>query len=167
MTAVIPWARAVLLRDLDGLAAQIRAYPTDGDVWKDVPGITNPGGTLAIHLAGNLRAFVGAALGDSGYVRDRDAEFSTRGLSRSEILDRIAAARGEVDRALSALPESALARPFAPDVGGARLTVGQLLLHLISHLGYHLGQVDYHRRALTRGASVPGMIAATKLTQSG
>jgi hypothetical protein len=163
MTAVIPWVRKVLLRDLDALAAQVRAYPTDADVWAPVPGITNPGGTLAIHLSGNLRAFVGAELGQSGYVRDREAEFSTRGLSRAEILDRVAAARLEVDRALSALPESVLEQPFTPDVGGAKLTIGQLLLHLVAHLAYHLGQVDYHRRALTGAGSVPGMIAATRL----
>ena len=163
MTAIVSAVRAVLLRDLDALAAQIRAYPTDPDLWKPVPGIANPGGTLALHLAGNLRAFVGAELGKTGYVRDRDAEFSTRGLSRAEILARIAAARLEVDQALARLPEPALAPPFPQEVGGARLTTGQLLLHLVSHLGYHLGQVDYHRRAVTGGGSVPGIIAAKGL----
>jgi len=163
MTAIVSAVRAVLLRDLDALAAQVRAYPGDADPWKTVPGIANPGGTLALHLAGNLRAFVGAALGQTGYVRDRDAEFSTRGLSRAEILARIAAARLEVDQALARLPEPALAQPFPQEVGGARLTTGQLLLHLVSHLGYHLGQVDYHRRAVTGGGSVPGIIAAKGL----
>jgi hypothetical protein len=163
MTGIVSVARAVLLRDLDALAAQVRAYPADADVWSAVRGITNPGGTLALHLAGNLRAFVGAALGKSGYVRDREAEFSSRGLSKAEILDRIAAARREVGDALSALPESDLTQPFGPDVGGAHLTVGQLLLHLVAHLGYHLGQVDYHRRAATGGRAVPGMIVAREL----
>jgi hypothetical protein len=167
MTAIVSAVRAVLLRDLDALAAQIRAYPTDPDLWKTVPGVANPGGTLALHLAGNLRAYVGAELGESGYVRDRDAEFSTRGLSRAEVLARIAAARLDVDQALARLAEPALAQPFPQEVGGARLSIGQMLLHLISHLGYHLGQVDYHRRALTGGGSVPGMIAAKGLVGGG
>jgi hypothetical protein len=156
-------ARAVLLRDLDALAAQIGAYPTDPDLWKTVPGITNSGGTLALHLAGNLRAYVGAELGKTGYVRDRDAEFSTRGLSRAEVLARIAAARADVDQALARLPDSALPQRFPQEVGGARLTTGQMLLHLVAHFGYHLGQVDYHRRVATGGGSVPGMIAAQGL----
>jgi hypothetical protein len=163
MTPIVSAVRAVLLRDLDALAAQIRAYPTEPDPWKTVPGIANPGGTLALHLAGNLRAFVGAELGKTGYVRDRDAEFSTRGLSRAEILTRIAAARLDVDQALARLPDSTLSQPFPQEVGGARLTNGQLLLHLIAHFGYHLGQVDYHRRAVTAGGSVPGMISAKGL----
>jgi hypothetical protein len=163
MTAIAAGVRRVLLRDLDSLAAQVGAYPSDSDLWKTVPGIANPGGTLALHLAGNLRAYVGAELGQTGYVRDRDAEFSTRGLSRAEVLARVAAARHDVDQALARLPDSALAQRFPQEVGGARLTTGQMLLHLVAHFGYHLGQVDYHRRAVTGGASVPGMIAAKGL----
>jgi hypothetical protein len=163
MTAIVSAVRAVLLRDLDALAAQVRAYPGDAALWQPVPGIANPGGTLALHLVGNLRAYVGAELGKTGFGRDRDAEFSTRGLSRAEVLGRIAAARLDVDRALARLPDSALAQPFAQEVGGARLTTGQLLLHLVAHFGYHLGQVDYHRRAVTGGGSVPGMISAKNL----
>jgi hypothetical protein len=164
MTAVAAGVRRVLLRDLDSLAAQVGAYPSDADLWKSAPGMANPGGTLALHLAGNLRAFVGAELGQTGYVRDRDAEFSTRGLSRPEILARITAARLDVDQALARLPDSALAQRFPQEVGGARLTTGHLLLHLVAHFAYHLGQVDYHRRAVTGGGSLPGMMAAKVLT---
>jgi len=99
MTAIVSAVRAVLLRDLDALAAQIRAYPTDPDLWKAVPGIANPGGTLALHLAGNLRAFVGAELGQTGYVRDRDAEFADRQIARSELLAQVDAAIHDVETA--------------------------------------------------------------------
>jgi hypothetical protein len=160
---VMDGIRRVLLRDLDGLAAQIGAYPREDDIWKIVPGVANPGGTLALHLVGNLRAFIGAELGKSGYVRDRDAEFSARGVSRPEILARIAAARLDVDTALATLSDSALPAPFAQDVGGARLNTGLLLLHIIAHFGYHLGQIDYHRRAVTGGTAVPAMISAKSL----
>lgn len=163
MTPTLTGLRLVLLRDLDGLAAQVRAYPTDAALWQEAPGIANPGGTLALHLAGNLRAFVGATLGGSGYVRDRPAEFATRGASRAELLERIAAARTEVDRALSGLDERALSRPYPEEVGGARLLTGHLLVHLVAHLGYHLGQLDYHRRVVTGAGSLPGMMAAGAL----
>jgi hypothetical protein len=154
----------VLLRDLDALAAQIRAYPSDAALWQAAPGVSNPGGTLALHLVGNLRAMVGAELGGSGYVRDRPAEFATRGLTRAEVLDRIAAARTEVDRAFGKLDETALARPYPQEVGGGRLLTGPLLVHLAVHLGYHLGQLDYHRRVVTGSGSVAGMMAAGVLS---
>jgi hypothetical protein len=161
--AVVAGLRRVLLRDLDSLAAQIGAYPADADLWKTVPGIANGGGTLALHLVGNLRALVGAELGRTGYVRDRDAEFADRSVARTEILARIAAARREVDQTLTRLPDSALGQPYPQEVGGARLTVGLFLFHIVAHFGYHLGQVDYHRRAVTGGGSLPGMIAAKGL----
>lgn len=151
--------RRALRRDLDAVAAQVRAYPSDAALWQAVPGMTNPGGTLALHLAGNLRAYVGAELGGSGYVRDRPGEFATRDLTREAVLERVAAARTEVDRALASLAEDTLARPYPQEVGGARLPTGHFLLHLAVHLGYHLGQLDYHRRAVTGAGSVPGMMA--------
>jgi hypothetical protein len=150
--------RRLLLRDLDGLAAQVRAYPTDADLWKTIPGVANTGGTLALHAVGNLRAFVGAELGQSGYVRDRPAEFADRDVPREEVLARIAAARTEVDRALATLDEAALARPFGQEIAGVRPYTGPFLLHVAVHLGYHLGQIDYHRRTVTGGGAVPGML---------
>ena len=139
----------VVLRDLDRLSDEIRSYPTDAAVWSSPPGILNPGGTLAIHLAGNLQHFIGAVLGGSGYVRDRDREFAVRGLSREEILGEVAEAREAVAAALAAMSDAHLDAPWT---GGGPLgesaTIGAMLLHLSGHLMYHVGQVNYHRRLL-------------------
>ncbi len=35
------------------------------------------------------------------------------------------------------------------DVFGGNKTPGYVLMQLISHLSYHLGQINYHRRLLT------------------
>ncbi len=139
--------RAVFLRDLDRLADEVRAYPDDAAPWRTAGAIANSGGTLALHLAGNLQHFVGAVVGGSGYVRDREREFAARGLSREALLDEIAAARRAVDDALSGLSDQALDAPWT---GGGPLpagsSVGHMLLHLSGHLMYHTGQVNYHRR---------------------
>ena len=139
----------VFLRDIDRLSQEIEAYSTDADVWASPPGILNPGGTLAVHLAGNLHHFIGAVVGGSGYVRDREREFSVRGLSRAEILAEVAEARAAVAAALEALSDDHLTEPWT---GGGPLgktaTVGGMLLHLSGHLMYHVGQVNYHRRLL-------------------
>ena len=145
--------RRVFLRDIDTLRREVELYPDDLAPWKEVPGLPNTGGTLAVHLVGNLRHYVGAQLGKTGYVRDREGEFSVRGLSRQAILQLVAAARREVGDALVRLDPSALEAPFPAPILGQSLPAGLFLLHLAAHLSFHTGQIDYHRRAVT-GASV-------------
>jgi len=52
------------------------------------------------------------------------------------------------------LPEPELDREFPETVGGVHLTTGDFLIHLTSHLAYHLGQIDSHRRLLTGGTAI-------------
>ena len=140
----------VLCRDLDRLAAQIRSYRDEASLWWVSGTILNPGGVLALHVVGNLEHYVGSVLGESGYARDRAAEFRARGVPREEILRRISACRETVARVLPALDADALAAPYPGDgpshLAGA--STCRLLLHLTSHMSWHLGQVDYHRRIL-------------------
>lgn len=139
----------LFLREVDALGREVELYPTDAAVWKEIPGLPNSGGTLVLHLVGNLRSFIGGTLGQTGYVRDREAEFSVRGTPRSGLLELVAAARSEVAGALRDLDDSRLPAQFPVAVGGVSLPTELFLLHLLSHLGYHLGQIDYHRRAST------------------
>ena len=158
------WLGAVLARDLRALRREIEAYPEDRDVWRVPPGggITNPGGTLALHLAGNLQYFVGTVLGGTGYVRDRDAEFARRDLPRAELLRQIDAALAAVARTMARLSDEDLTKPYPQPVGGVTVATGDFLLHLAAHFTYHLGQVDYHRRLLTGHA---GQIRALPVTE--
>jgi hypothetical protein len=153
----------LLLRDLDGLRREVRLYPDDQTLWKAVPGLPNSGGNLALHLVGNLRHFIGATLGHTGYVRDRDAEFAAHGVARADIGVLIDTARAEVDRSLSGLDDADLDSDFPLPIGGETLSTRMALLHLLAHLGYHLGQVDYHRRAATGSAQSAGAVAITGL----
>ena len=116
------------------------------------------------HLLGNLRSFIGAGVGGSRYVRDRDAEFSRRDATRAELLATIGETRREVSSALARLTEITLDAPFPHVVGGRRIQTRLFLLHLLSHLGYHLGQLDYHRRVVT---SDPVSIGALPLADLG
>lgn len=152
--------RNVLIRDLEGLSCQVEAYPDDRLLWKLAPGISNSGGTLVLHVTGNLRHYVGAVLGGTGYVRDRDAEFSSRGIPRAVLLEGIEAARRSVHETLTGLEPEQLAVRYPERVGGQSLRVGDFLVHLATHSGYHLGQVDYHRRLIAPGAGPLGMVPA-------
>jgi uncharacterized damage-inducible protein DinB len=141
--------REILLRELGKLRQEVEAYPSDEAVWREAPGISNPGGTLVLHLVGNLRHFVGAALGGTGYVRDRDAEFATRGTPRAELLRLIDDAARDVGATLEKLDDGVLAKPFPVAALGREDSTGFFLVHLTQHLTYHLGQVNYHRRILS------------------
>lgn len=143
------WIGSVMIRELKALRREIEAYPTDADVWRVAPGIANRGGTLVLHLAGNLQYFVGAVLGGTGYVRHRDAEFADRDLPRSRLFAEIDRATQAVETGLAALRDEDLHRPYPEPVGGVTFTTGAFLTHLAAHLAYHLGQVDYHRRLVT------------------
>src|ERR1019366_1780482 len=132
--------------------AELLAYPDEKAMW-DVPkGLPNSAGNLALHLVGNLRFFIGAQLSATGYVRDRDAEFAKKGVPRAELVRSIETAADEVTRALATLDAAQLDKPFPVEVGGNRINTGLFLQHLASHLAYHLGQVDYHRRVVTGSA---------------
>ena len=153
----------ILRRDLDTLEREIRLYPDDASLWVAVPGQPTAGGNLALHLAGNLRHFIGATLGASGYVRDREREFAAQGLSREAVLQELARASMEVQSALQGLDPTRLSEPFPLEIQGVRLSTEAVLLHLATHLAFHLGQVDYHRRAVTGDRTSAGPLALAAL----
>ena len=148
----------MLERELIAFRREIELFPDDASLWRVAPGITNPAGTLALHVAGNLRHFIGAVLGGSRYVRDRDAEFGLRGLSRQEVTAELERAEDEIEPAILALTETVLAAPYPVAVGGVTLPTGRFLIHLAVHTGFHLGQAGYLRRALTGDATSSGAI---------
>jgi len=162
---MIDAVRRCLLRDLDGMLAELDGYPDDASVWALPDGIANSTGTLALHLAGNLRHFIGAQLGGTGYLRDRDAEFATRDASRDELRALLRAARHEVDATLRALDPARLAEPFPAPFGKDRLDTALALVHLATHLAYHLGQADIHRRVVTGSRAPVGAMAVAPLTE--
>lgn len=155
--------RRCLLRDLDALAAELAAYPNDAAVWANPAGAPNSAGTLTLHLVGNLRHFIGATLGSSGYVRDRDSEFAGKYVPRAEMTALIAAARAEVETALAGLDPARLGEPFPLTVGGGTMPTGRFLVHLAGHFTYHLGQLDYHRRLVTGDDTGVGALALAPL----
>ncbi len=138
----------ILARDLGTLRKELQAYAREEALWKVAPGISNSAGTLALHLLGNLQHYVGAVLGETRYVRDRDAEFSRRNVPREEILAEIERTVEVVRSVLPSLDEATLAAEYPEEVAGRRMTTGYHLIHLVSHFAYHLGQVNYHRRLL-------------------
>jgi hypothetical protein len=157
------WITTVITRELKALRREIETYPSEEELWEVRPGITNPGGNLALHLAGNLQYYLGNVLGDNGYVRNRDAEFGSKDVPRADLLREIDDAIKAVETGMSKITEADLAKPYPESVGGVSSTTGAFLAHFATHLAYHLGQVDYHRRILTGEAKTVKAVALTEL----
>jgi len=153
----------LLTRELEAFAREVEAFPNDDAVFKTLPGVTNSAGNLAQHVAGNLRHFVGAVLGGSGYVRDRSAEFTARGTSRAELARELRETAALVGEVLPRLSEEQLAARYPEAVGGIEVPCDRFLLHLLSHLAHHLGQAGYLRRVLTADERSVGPISLKAL----
>ncbi len=155
----------LLVRELEGFRREVELFPDDESVWKTTAGVTNSAGNLALHVAGNLQHFVGAVLGRTGYVRDRDAEFNRRSGSRAELVAGLDAAMRAVRDTLPSLPAARLDEPYPEPVMGTTVRTGFFLCHLATHLAFHLGQAGYLRRALTGDARTSGAVPVRVLAE--
>lgn len=147
---IVSVLQSLFERDLKRLKKEIELYKKEQHLWYVEEGISNSAGNLCLHLIGNLNAFIGAELGNSGYVRDRDLEFSAKNVSRDELLANIDATAEVVKNTLANLSETQLAVAYPVVVFKEEMTTGWFLVHLATHLNYHLGQINYHRRLLDK-----------------
>ena len=133
-------------RDLNKLKAEIEQFSDESGIWNTAGDVTNSAGNLCLHLTGNLKHFIGSVLGDTGYVRDRDAEFSSMGFSKEMLLSDIDSTRDTVASTLARLKQGDLTKEYPIEVFGHPMTTEYFLTHLTTHFSYHLGQLNYLRR---------------------
>jgi len=139
----------LFLRDLEKLKAEITSYKTEENLWKISGEILNSGGNLCLHLCGNLQHFIGAVLGNSGYVRKREEEFSKKNVPIRELVAEIELTMEVLKKTFAELKEDDLQKIYPINVFGYEMTTEYLLTHMAAHLTYHLGQINYHRRLLS------------------
>lgn len=139
----------LLARDLAAIRREVEAYPDERLLWAAVPGLSNTGGVLARHLCGNLQHFIGHVLGGSGYVRNREHEFSGPPDPRVTLLAEIDRTERAVADTMPRLTAAQLNATYPLKIAEYEVETGRFLMHLAVHLGFHLGQLDYHRRAVT------------------
>ena len=138
----------LLKHDLDKLKVEINAYTTESHLWIVDKDISNSAGNLCLHLVGNLKTYIGANLGNTGYIRHRDLEFSLKNVSRTELIQQIDETIEVVETSLKKLTPKDLNKESTPQGFGKPMTTEYLLILLSMHLSYHLGQINYHRRLL-------------------
>lgn len=138
----------IFQRDLAKLYTEIEQYKNEEALWVTEKSIANSAGNLCLHLIGNLKTFIGAELGGFAYTRNRELEFSLKGLPKAELLTMVAEAKTLVEETLRKLPANSLQQEYPLLVFPEKTSTEFFLVHLTAHLSYHLGQINYHRRLL-------------------
>jgi uncharacterized damage-inducible protein DinB len=137
-------AKSAFIAELQELRDAVRemAIPlTDQELWMKPIEPGNSIGHLILHLCGNLNHFVGAQLGNTGYVRDREREFTENRLpSKKDLLAGLDAAVATFGQVVNGLSAEALAAPHPEARFGSVL---KTLLHLVAHFSLHRGQMSY------------------------
>jgi len=142
--------KALFTRDLNKLKAELGLYSNEQKIWIIDKSIANSAGNLCLHLVGNLNTYIGAEIGHTGYIRNRDLEFSLKDIPRAELISKVEATITVVNNALDLLTEEDLQKEYPLLVLPQKTSTGYFLVHLAAHLSYHLGQINYHRRLLDK-----------------
>ncbi|MCK5105762.1 MAG: DUF1572 family protein [Cyclobacteriaceae bacterium] len=135
-------------RDIDKLKLEIESFKNEENLWQLEGQISNTAGNLCLHLIGNLNHFIGAVMGNSGYVRDREAEFNNKNIDRDQLIKMILDTKTIVASSLKDFEQEKIHDIYPIQVFGEDMTYEFFLIHLVSHLNYHLGQINYLRRIL-------------------
>ncbi len=140
--------KSLLIKNLSQLIVEVESYPKNSDLWLTYGKINNSGGNLTLHLIGNLNHFIGATLGNTGYIRHRENEFNQKDIPIEDLVVSINETIEMVALTLDQLEEEIVEKDYPIDVFGEKIKTGDFLFYLTTHLSYHLGQINYHRRMI-------------------
>lgn len=145
---LIETLRLLFNRDLCRLKTEIDLYNDESKIWIIENNIANSAGNLCLHIIGNLNTYIGAEFGNTNYIRNRELEFSLKNMSKKDLIDKIESTILVVETSLQNISEKELKKEHQILVFDKKTTLEYLLVHLTTHLTYHLGQINYHRRLL-------------------
>jgi uncharacterized damage-inducible protein DinB len=145
---VLEELKKVFVKDLQKLKEEISLYKNETILWQVKPGITNSAGNLCLHVVGNLNHYIGTTLGNTGYVRHRDQEFALKDIPQQQLIKMVEETITMIEKVLPNIKDDSLAEEYPSVVFKDKMATGYFLIHLVGHLGYHLGQINYHRRLL-------------------
>lgn len=135
-------------RDLNKVITEIELYKNEENIWRVEKNISNSAGNLTLHLIGNLNTYIGNEIGKNNYVRNRELEFSQKNIPRQELIKNLNETINIVRNSLLTFPADELENEYPILVFTEKTSTAYLLIHLTTHLSYHLGQINYHRRLI-------------------
>jgi uncharacterized damage-inducible protein DinB len=132
--------------NLKKLISEIELYKNEDDIWRVEKNLSNSAGNLALHIVGNLNTYIGREIGKTDYIRNRELEFSNKNIPRQDLIENINETINMINNSLKTVTDEDLKKEYPVLVFSEMTTTEYLLIHLATHLTYHLGQINYHRR---------------------
>jgi len=137
-------------RDLNRVIDELNLYQSESNIWKIEGNISNSAGNLALHLIGNLKTYIGKEIGKVDYVRNRELEFSDKNVPREKLINDLNDTLIIIKHSLKSISDEDLKKDYPLLVLSERTSTEYFLVHLATHLNYHLGQINYHRRLIEK-----------------
>jgi len=137
-------------RDLNRVIDELHLYRSEANIWKAEGNISNSAGNLALHLIGNLKTYIGKRIGNVDYVRNRDLEFADKNVPREKLVADLTDTISIIKDSLKPVSDEDLKKDYPLLVLSERTSTEYFLVHLATHLNYHLGQINYHRRLIEK-----------------
>ena len=120
-------------------------------IWWRPNDTSNAVGNLVLHCAGSTRFYIGYVVGNSDFVRDRNAEFAERReLPTSELRAHLDMAIEEADDVLLNLDPARLLDPTERTPKPS--TIMQIIGLQLTHYAAHTGQIAYATKLLNAHA---------------
>ena len=114
----------------------------DKEIWLRPNENSNGVGNLVLHLCGNVRQWVLTGMDKQVDVRQRQMEFDERGpVPVSELHEKLDKLQADVEEFLGRLPSEKLTEEVK--VQGYDETGLSVLVHVVEHFSYHVGQITY------------------------
>ncbi len=133
-------------RDIRRLIEEVNSFKNGEDLWKTLGSLKNSVGNLVLHIIGGTNYLIGAILARRGYVRDRDQEFIIKGVERKVLVARLEELIPMISKTLIALTPEQMEAEYPLMFDDMKTSNSYVLVQLLLHLNYHLGQVNYLRR---------------------
>jgi Protein of unknown function (DUF1572) len=135
-------------RDIRNLINELNLFKHEENIWRTTGTIKNSCGNIALHIIGGLNYLIGATFSHTGYIRNRDEEFSKKGIARKIIVTQLEEIIITINKAVLQLTPNQLAAVYPIFFDKEAVTNSYVLTQLLLHINYHLGQVNYLRRTL-------------------
>jgi hypothetical protein len=133
-------------RDIRKLIEEVNLFRNEEDLWRTQGSIKNSTGNLILHLVGGLNHLIGATLARTEYVRNRDQEFTIKGVERKNLVAQLEELIPMINETVIALGPENMEEEYPIFFDKPKTSIGYVLVQLLLHLNYHLGQVNYLRR---------------------
>jgi len=135
-------------RDIRKLIEEVNLFSNEDNLWRTHGSVKNTSGNLVLHITGGLNYLVGTQLAQTGYVRNRDQEFTSKGVERKYLVTGLEELIPMINKTLNAFTQEDMEAEYPLIFDDMKVSNSYVLLQLLLHLNYHLGQVNYLRRTL-------------------